>query len=62
MKIVYNLKTLYYRYKNKFKFSLTKKNKFDGGINEKNIREKLKNINVKKSNIVTLLPNLIAIE
>ena len=62
VKIIYNLKTLYYRYKNIFKFSLTKKNKFDGGINEKNIREKLKNINVKKSNIVTLLPNLIALE
>lgn len=61
-KFKYNLKTFFYRCKNKFKSSLTNKKKFDGGLNEKKIKEKLKNIQVKKFNIITLLPNLIVLE
>ena len=61
-KIIFNLKTIFYRYKNKFAFSLTNKDKLKGGIKEKEIKEKLENLNVKNFNIKTLIPNLIVIE
>ena len=61
-KILFNLKTAFYRYKNKFIFSLTNKDKLKGGIKEKVIKKKLLNLKVKNFNIKTLLPNLIVID